>query len=308
MARRGSGGAGGFSRAGKRAAAALALVAAVFSVVSLRRYGVTIDEPGLFNAGDRTLFALTHPGEPGALDYDAPDPPDFHTHFPRLPDPHDPGHYPVLPALVAAAVDATAGRLLGLGPVDGHHAGLALISIVLLALYALYACRLLGDAAGIAAAVALACFPTAVGHAFNDTKDWPCAGLYALTVLAAGVGMLERRPRQLWLAGVYLGLALSCKQNGAFAALTVALAAPFFYRLLYRGAPLDRRLLAPLLAMPYVGFAIFLAAWPWLWWGGLSAVPSRIETFVAFARTFAATDRSTFSAHPLRCLVFMTPP
>jgi hypothetical protein len=300
--------AGGFSRAARRAAAALALCAAIFSIGSLRRYGVTIDEPALFYAGDRTLFALTHPGRPGALDFGAPDPPGFHSHFPRLPEPDDPERYPVLPGLVAAVTDATLGHALGLGPVDGHHAGLALLSIALLALYTLYACRLLGDRAGIAAAVALACFPSAVGHAFNDAKDWPCAGFYALTVLAAGVGLLERRPRQLWLAGLFFGLALSCKQNGIFAGVTVALAAPLVDRLLRRGQPIDRRLAAPLLLLPYLGGVIFFVAWPWLWWGGASAIGQRLGGFIGFARAVSWSARGGLSAHPLRCLVLMTPP
>jgi hypothetical protein len=298
----------GFSRVARRAAAAIALGAALFAVVSLRRYGVTIDEPALLNAGDRTLFALTHPRQAGALDFDAAAPPGFRTAFPRLPDPDDPKHYPVLPGLTAAATDATLGRIFGLGAVDGHHAGLAILSIFVLALYTLYCCRLLGDLAGIAAAVALACFPTAVGHALNDAKDWPCAGFYALTVLAAGVGFLERRPRHLWLAGLFFGLAISCKQNGLFAGLTVALALPFFYRLLERDAPLDRRMLVALLALPYVGLAIFFAAWPWLWWNGARTIAPRFMSFVGFGRTFGFSVRSWFSAHPLRCLVFMTPP
>src|SRR5581483_1808580 len=87
----------GFSRTARTAAAALALAATLFSVVSLRRYGVTIDEPVLLYAGDRTFHALVHPSQPGALDFDAADPPDFQSRFPRLPDLHDPEHYPVLP-------------------------------------------------------------------------------------------------------------------------------------------------------------------------------------------------------------------
>ncbi len=301
-----------FSRLSRLAAAAIALGATLFAVSSLRRYGVTIDEPALLYAGDRTLFALAHPGRPAVLDFEAGDPPGFASHFPRLPDRDDPEHYPVLPALVAAAGDATVGRALGLGPVDGHHAGLAILSVTLLFLYTLYACRLLGDAPGIAAALALACFPTVVGHAFNDPKDWPCAGFYTLTVLAAGVGLTERSPRHVWLAGVFLGLAMSCKQNGVLAAVTAALAAPFFYRLLYRGRPLDhrlaRRLLAPFLLLPFVGCAIFVLAWPWLWWEGPAAAVQRFTTFVDFARVMSTTDRAALSLHPFRCLLFMTPP
>jgi hypothetical protein len=305
-----------FSRASRRAAATLALGATLFAVASLHRYGVTIDEPALLYAGDRTLFALAHPGRPAALDFEAGEPAGFASRFPRLPVRQDPEHYPVLPALVAAAGDATVGRALGLGPVDGHHAGLAILSITLLFLYTLYACRLLGDAAGIAAAIALACFPTIVGHAFNDPKDWPCAGFYALTVLAAGVGLTEKSPRHLWIAGVFLGLAMSCKQNGALAAVTVALAAPFSYRLLYASGPIDhqlgrrllRRLMAPFVLLPFIGCAIFVLAWPWLWWGGPAAAVQRFGAFVDFARGMAASDRATFSLHPFRCLLFMTPP
>ena len=297
-----------FSRASRLAAATIALGATLFAVSSLRRYGVTIDEPALLYAGDRTLFALAHPGRAAALDFEAGEPPGFTSRFPRLPDRQDPEHYPVLPALVAAVGDATVGRALGLGPVDGHHAGLAILSVTLLFLYTLYACRLLGDAAGIAAAVALACFPTIVGHAFNDPKDWPCAGFYALTVLAAGVGLTEKSPRHLWIAGLFLGLALSCKQNGVLAAVTVALAAPWSYRLLYDSRPVGRRLLVPFLLLPFVGCAIFVLAWPWLWWGGPAAAIRRFTTFVDFARAMSTSDRATLSLHPFRCLLFMTPP
>jgi hypothetical protein len=298
----------GFSRAARAAAAAIALAASIAAAASLRDTGVTIDEPALLYAGDRTLHALAHPTQPGVLDFSRGDPPAWSSHFPRLPEAQDPEHYPVLPALVAAIADATLGRTIGLGPVDGHHAGLAFISVVVLFLYTLYACRLLGEVGGIAAAIALACFPTAIGHSLNDPKDWPCAGFYALTILAAGVGLMERRPRQLWIAGLFLGLALSCKQNGILAAVTVALASPFPFLLLHRGRPLDRRLVTALLLLPYVGVAIFVVAWPWLWWAGPSTALARLGAFISYARTVSTSERAGFSAHPFRCLFLMTPP
>ena len=161
----------GFSRAALVAAAAIALAASIAAAASLRSTGVTIDEPALLYGGDRTLHALTHPTQPGALDFSRGDPPGWSSHFPRLPEAQDPEHYPVLPALVAAIANATVTRAIGLGPVDGHHAGLAFMAVVVLFLYTLYACRLRGDLGVIAAAVALACFPTGVGHSLNDPKD-----------------------------------------------------------------------------------------------------------------------------------------
>ena len=288
----------------RRAAAAIALGAALLAAASLAHLGLTIDEPALFYAGDRTLFALTHPTVAGALDYDQPDPAGFRSAFPRLPDRDDPRHYPVLPGLIAAATHATAGRVLGLGAVDGHHLGLLLLSAALLFGYTIYATRLLGPGAGLVAGVMLACFPTAVGHFANDAKDWPCAGFYALAVLAAATGILRGQRRAIWAAGVWLGLALSCKQNGVFAGVTILLAAGVLWPFL-RGQP---RLREALLALPFVAGAIFLLAWPWLWWGGLHAMGARLGEAVAFARAFGSSPRPGLSAHPLRCLLFMTPP
>jgi hypothetical protein len=285
-------------------AAAIALAAAALAAVSLPHLGVTIDEPALFYAGDRTLFALAHPAVPGALDYEAPDPPGFSSRFPRLPDRDDPRHYPVLPGLVAAATNATLGQALGLGAVDGHHLGLLLLSAALLFGYTIYAGRLLGTGAGLAAGLALACFPTAVGHFANDAKDWPCAGFYALAVLAAGLGVLRAERRPLWAAGVWLGLALSCKQNGLLAGVTLALAAPVLWPSVRR----DARLRVPLLAMPFVAGAIFVVAWPWLWWAGPGAMAARLAEFVAFARAFGTSARTGLSGHPFRCVLFLTPP
>ena len=287
-----------------RAAAAIALGAGLLAVLSLPHLGVTIDEPALFYAGDRTLFALTHPTAPGALDYQAPEPPGFRSAFPRLPAAGDPERYPVLPGLVAATTSATIGRALGLGPADGHHLGLVLLSVAALFVFIRLAGELLGGTAGIAAGLTLACFPTAVGHFANDAKDWPSAMFYALTILSAGVGILDGNRRQLWAAALWLGLALSCKQNGVFAALTLVLAAPALWPFV-RAQP---RLRTPLLLLPWIAGAIFLIAWPWLWWGGPRALPQRLGGFVAFARAFSAGPRGGFSAHPLRCLLAMTPP
>ena len=48
-------------------------------------YGVTIDSPSLFYAGDRTLFWIRHPHVPGALNFRGPEPRGFETHFERHP-------------------------------------------------------------------------------------------------------------------------------------------------------------------------------------------------------------------------------
>jgi hypothetical protein len=290
------------------AGAIIALAFAVFGILSMHRYGLTADSPALFYAGDRTLYAALHPSEHGALDLKHEAPAGFKTRFVCNGDPQDPQHYPVLAGFMAASSNALLSRVLSANPVDGHHAALLFIQVVMLFLFTIYACRLLGDVGGIAAGVMLALFPCAVGHSFNNAKDWPCAGYYGITVLAAGVAFVERRPAQMWMAGVFLGVALSFKLNGAFAAITVAAIAPIAYLLLYRGRPFPWRLFVPLALVPVLGFAIFFVAWPWLWHGRPAEWVEHTHEYVRFMAAYAKSKRPTFSAHPFRCLLYMSPP
>src|SRR5262249_36957244 len=210
----------------------VALAIFILSAASLGRHGMTYDSPALFYSADRTVFWMGHRDLPKALDLRGANPPGFSTPFTAKPSPGDVVSYPVFPALVGAI---TAHIFSGLEPVDGHHLGPALLNAVALFLFCLYAARLLGRGAGIAATVALALFPSALGHSINNAKDWPCAAFYGLALLAFGVGVIERRARDVLIAGAFLGLALSSKINALFALVTVGLWAPFAYVWLYRG-------------------------------------------------------------------------
>ena len=110
----------------------------------LPKHGVTYDAPALYYAGDRTLFFLTHPRVPEALNFASrPEPPGFHSFFSRDDEWDDPMRYPVLPGLVAAAVSAVVHDALGLlDPAAAHHLGLVLLQALALGLFAHYAIRI----------------------------------------------------------------------------------------------------------------------------------------------------------------------
>jgi hypothetical protein len=185
-----------------------------------------------------------------------------------------------------------------------------LIHVVGLFLFGRYACRLLGPGAGVAATVALALFPAALGHSFNDPKDWPCALFYGVAVLAAGVGLVEGRTRSLIASALYAGHALSGKANGLFALVTVALWAPVAYLLLYRpqGRPFAPRL-ALLLAAPYLAVATFVLLWPWLWYPEQPQTSwSHPAEYVRFVLERGYGPRKTWVAYPFTCVAITTPP
>jgi hypothetical protein len=291
---------------------AVSLASLVFGVSQLHDYGVTSDAPALFYAGDRTLFYLGHRDVPDALNFDGPEPAGLTSGFDREQAAHnDPIWCPVFPSLVAAVTSRLFHDRLGwLNELDGHHLGLVLIHVVGLFLFGRYACRLLGPAAGVAATIALALFPSALGNSFNNPKDWPCALFYAVAVLAAGVGLTEGRPRSLVAFGVYAGIALSGKANGAFALVTVALWAPVAYLLVYRP---QRRAFAPhlalLVAAPYLAVATFVLLWPWLWYPEQPQTSwSHLAEYVRFVLERGYGARKTWVAYPFTCVAITTPP
>src|SRR5678816_155605 len=109
----------------------VALAYLLLALPLLPQHGVTYDAPALYYAGDRTLFFLTHPRVPGALDFASrPEPPGFRSFFSRDDEWADPMRYPVLPGLVAAIVSAVVHDVFGLlDPAAAHHLGLVLLPV-----------------------------------------------------------------------------------------------------------------------------------------------------------------------------------
>jgi len=299
-------------RARRYAPQLVAVAYLLLALPLLRQHGVTYDAPALYYAGDRTLFFLTHPRVPEALNFALrPEPAGFHSFFSRDDEWQDPMRYPVLPALVAAAVSAVAHDALGLlDPAAAHHLGLVLLQALALGLFAHYAMRFLGFQAGLFASVALLLFPSAFGHAFNNPKDWPCAMFYGLAVLAAGEGLVSGRARDILVAGVFAGVSLAAKLNGVFVLVTLGLWLPIVWLTrLRRSAPAEKyRLMAALLAAPYLAGAVFLVSWPWIWDAPPAGMVERLSRYLGFMAAYGVSPRSSWTWHPLKCLLYMTPP
>lgn len=288
---------------------AVVLAVIVYGVFGLPYHGVTSDSPSLFYAGDRTWFWLTH-RDLGTLDFLGAEPEGFRTVFVRDPEVADPLHYPVFPGLVAAVSSSVFHDWLGwLGVVAAHHLGLVLLHACALVLQGLMLWRVAGPRAAVAATIALALFPSALGHSFNNAKDWPCAQFYACAILATGISVLEDRGRWLVIAGVFTGLALSAKLNGVFLLVTIALWTPVAYALrYYRRRPVPPGLVAGLFGLPYVAGLTFFVLWPWLYQGSLPDWWAHSSEYVRFMLSLGRGARHTWTDFPLRPLLFMTPP
>ena len=197
-----------------------------------------------------------------------------------------------------------------LDPAAAHHLGLVLLQALALGLFAHYAIRFLGFQAGAFAAVALMLFPSAFGHAFNNPKDWPCAMFYGLAVLAAGEGLVSGRARDILAAGLFAGISLAAKLNAVFVLATLGLWLPivWFARIRQSSAGEKYRLTAALLAAPYIAGAVFLVSWPWIWDAPPAGMVQRLSGYLSFMAAYGISPRETWTWHPLKCLLYMTPP
>jgi hypothetical protein len=289
------------------AAGALGFLA--IAATELHRHGLTLDSPSLFYAGDRTLYWLTHPGVPDALDYLRREPSDFHSHFLRYPEPADPLHYPVVPGFVAALTASIGAALFGLHPVDGHHLGLALLHAVGLFFFGVYSVRLLGATGGLIATLCYLFFPTILGHAFNNAKDVPCCDFYSCGLLAGGVATLRPNRKDGLAAGVFFGLSLSSKINGAVGlAVWVLWTGSVFAVRWWRERRADWRLPLLVVGVGSIAVALFFVLWPWLWQGQPSEWVDHLLEYKRFYAYYATGPRETFTAYPFRAALFMTPP
>ncbi len=294
-----------------RVATCVALVMLGLGLTIFRDYGVTLDEPVLFYAGDRTLFWLEHPGAKDALNFDVDWPEGFHSSYQRELVRDDPLHFPVLPGLATTIGNRLFHDKLGLiSELDARNLSLLLFNCLGLFLYAYFACRFLGCRAGFLAAITVLLYPTAVSHVFNDAKDWPCGLFYGVMVLAAGVAVVEASPRGLLVAAALLGIALSCKINAVFAALTVLLWTPLALWLLRsRERRPAARFWMACLAAPLVAVTLFIALWPWLYEGGTTAsFQEHLRGYLSWIAERGHSARATWTAYPLRCVLYMTPP
>jgi 4-amino-4-deoxy-L-arabinose transferase-like glycosyltransferase len=285
---------------------------ALYSAAVISHYGVTIDSPSLYYAGDRTLFWLEHRDVPRVLALDNVDkePRGFVSSFGRHPELLDPIHYPVLTGLLGALSNRLFHEKLGwLDVIDGHQLPLVFLHALAVFLFGLYCTRLLGPVAGVAATIALVLFPSALGHSFNNAKDWPCAQFYGLAVLAAGVGIVEARAKHLLAAGVFIGLALSCKLNAVFVPPTIILWTPIAWWLLYRHRrDVPAAVVGAYLVGPYLTFLVFFALWPWLYYGHVPDWWRHLHWYVSYMLDYGVRPRPGWTAHPFKCLLYMTPP
>jgi hypothetical protein len=169
--------------------------------------------------------------------------------------------------------------------------------------------NLVGTQAGLFATLALVLFPTIAGHGFNNAKDLSCADFYGCGIAAVALGVIRAREKQILVGGVWLGVSLACKMNGAFALVTLALWLPIAWFVLYwRRQRVPKKVLVALLLVPPLAVLLAFLLWPWLYQGSPTGWPNHIDDYLKTLVKYGYGQRETWTNYPLRTLLFMTPP
>jgi hypothetical protein len=292
------------------AAAGLALVVLVSTLVTLPEYGITSDEPVIHYGGEWQLWAMSS-DHPDRWKFKQPAPAELKaiTHFNTHPDGN--GHYvfPGFPAVFCAAVARVARLIPGYNVIDSVHAGIALLHALAVFGLAVYLARLLGLRRALFIASLYALFPSAVGHSHYNVKDWPMTGFYGLTLVSFAVGVVEDRARYFLHSGLWLGLGIASKANPIFTLPTLLLWLPIAWLLLYRGGRLpSRRAVLAACLLPGIALITLWLAWPYLRAGTMSEQWSKFSEMVGFIVGRGESKRATFSSYPFLLLLIMTPP
>ncbi len=146
-----------------------------------------------------------------------------------------------------------------------HLINIFLVALMLAVIYRFTRLRL-GLWAAVIGILVTATYPRFWAHMQNNVKDVPSAVMFSLVVIVVVEAVRRHAWKQMLAAAVLWGLALATKANAIFVPVVVA---PWFILTLWlryrrRGRIIDGRMIVAIAAVPFIGFAVMLLAWPLL--------------------------------------------
>lgn len=244
-------------------ATAVFVVLTVYYFTILPRYGMTWDESENFQIGERNIYFWSTLNS-DYLDEHIHRPPGFESIFWND---LRPWRYPPVANLMSAVTAKLLHHWTGLlRLVAAHHAANYLFLVPLCVLLYIEGNRFFGFPAGLATVLFTLLHPRFWHHAHSNIKDVPVACLVGIAALAALRGLSLESGKWIVLSGVAFGLALATKANAFFLPFVVV---PGFVvygaSKIRREEPVPSRLAMSMTLWLFIGLAVFILLWPYLW-------------------------------------------
>ncbi len=193
------------------------------------------------------------------------------------------GHPPVSDILSSVFNKILFDKLRLINDIDAYRVYGVFLAACLVGLVFWWGSKIYGTFAGLLAAISLALYPLFWSEShFNTEKDIPETAFWGLMLFSVWKGVTRKSVKWLLLSGVFFGLALGTKFNILFSVLVVL---PWLIFSVTKDFIKNLKLVLAALASPFIGIAIFVASWPYLW----QDIVGRIAKVIGFYRNIGLT-------------------
>lgn len=233
------------------------------------------------------------------------------------------GHgHPPLSDILSSLFNVILFEKLGLiNDIDAYRVYGIFLAAALVGLIYFWVARVYGKFAGFIAAVSLSLYPLFWSEAhFNTQKDIPETVYWSFLLFSVWCGITRKNYKWVLMTGVFLGLALGTKFNVLFIPLIVIPWLVVFIVNKYIGKRFsikefilkNRKYCLSILLSPFLGIAIFIGSWPYLWsdlFPNLKGVFDFYET-IGFTSSINTNFLGPWriNTFPIQWIIFTTPP
>ena len=222
---------------------------------------------------------------------------------------HDGGHPPASDILSAGFNRIFFGKLRLVNDIDAYRVYGIFLAASLVGLVFWWGSEIYGSFAGLLAAISLALYPLFWSEShFNTEKDIPETVFWAFTLFSVWRGVTKKSIKWFLLSGVFFGLALGTKFNILFSIFVIL---PWLVFSFKKDILKNIKLTLAVLAVPFIGIAIFIASWPYLW----PDIAGRITKVIGFYKNIGLTadlnvrflGPFNMNTYPLQWILYTTP-
>ncbi len=225
------------------------------------------------------------------------------------------GHPPLSDIFASFFNEVLFRQLKFVNDIDSYRIYGLLLASVTVGLVFYWASQIYGWAAGLVATLSLSLYPLFWSEShFNTEKDIPETAYWTLFLYSFWKGVTTKNWKWILVSSVMFGLALGTKFNIVFAILVIT---PWLVIYFFTGKGFAKNLkdffkkkllIINLLLIPFIGLAILLATWPYLWGDPISG----ILKMVGFYKTIGSTVTPTGSFlglnfYPIKWIFITTP-
>lgn len=177
---------------------------------------------------------------------------------------HDGQGHPPLSDILSSVFNLIFFQKLRLvNDIDAYRIYGVFLAAVLVGLVFYWGSSVYGNFAGFIAALSLAVYPLFWSEShFNTEKDVPETVFWGLMLFSIWRGITKKSWKWILVSGVFFGLALGTKFNILFSAFVIL---PWLVFHLDKLIKKNRKMLWAMLAAVFLGVAIFIVSWPYLW-------------------------------------------